>query len=169
MDKALLVLKARTWKWLLCVVLGVLFVVVGWHMIQGGSSSDRIKGWFVLVVFSFFALIALLPLTVAPSRVVLTAQGLFIQAMFRKTFVPWAHVKGFGVHEWTQWHGPFRQRHRQVGMVLHEEHRPTVGRLGALARGWSGFDGVLPDNYGYKHQALADLLNRYLEASRNER
>jgi hypothetical protein len=29
-----------------------------------------------------------------------------------------------------------------------------------------GYHGALPDNYGYKHQELADLLNSYLDAAR---
>lgn len=136
-------------------------------MISDGDPTDRAKGWFVLLLFGSCSLVVMAQLTFAPSKVVLTERGLLIQAMFRKSFVPWEHVHKFGVHEWTQWHGPFRQKHRQVGMLFHDAHRQNAGGLRSLARAWSGFDGALPDNYGYKHQELADLLNSYLEASRN--
>ena len=36
-----------------------------------------------------------------------------------------------------------------------------------LSEALVGYHGSLSDNYGYKQQELADLLNGYLEAARN--
>ncbi len=168
MDKALLVLKARPWKWLLILVVSAAFAWVGWWMIGMEAASDRAKGWFVLVFFGLCAIVALTQLTFAPSQVVLTTEGLYIRALFKRSFIPWDRVERFGVLEWTQWHGPFRQRIRQVGMVFHEAHRKQAGSLGGMVKAWSEMDATLPDNYGHKYQDLADLLNRYLENHRDQ-
>ena len=169
MDKALLVLKPRPWKWLVILLLSASFAWVGWHMAGADAASDRAKGWFILVFFGLCAVVAIMQLTFAPSQVVLTTHGLYIRAMFKHSFIPWDHVERFGVHEWTQWHGPFRHKHRQVGMVFRDEHRRNTGRSHALVRALSDLDGALPDNYGYKHHELADLLNRYLENHRDRK
>lgn len=168
MDKALLVLKARPWKWLLILVVCAAFAWVGWWMTGAEAGADRAKGWFVLVFFGLCAVVAIIA-TLAPSQVVLTADGLHIRTLFRHSFIRWDHVERFGVHEWMQWSGPFRQKHRQVGLVFRDEHRRNTGRLDALVRAWSDLDGALPDNYGYEHHELADLLNRYLDNHRDRK
>ncbi|MEO8066981.1 MAG: hypothetical protein ABI599_04730, partial [Flavobacteriales bacterium] len=97
-----------------------------------------------------------------------TRKGLHIHSLFKSSHLAWSDIEGFGVAGWTQWHGPFRQRHRLVGMNFKRGSAPyeEQGKLIGLSTAISGYHGALPDNYGYKHEGLADLLNQYLEVHR---
>ena len=60
------------------------------------------------------------------------------------------------------------QRQRLVGIRFKagSQVRKRWRRASLLSESLVGYHGALPDNYGYKHQELADLLNSYLDASR---
>ncbi|MEX1131770.1 MAG: hypothetical protein WEC15_00970 [Flavobacteriales bacterium] len=141
-------------------------------MVTDPDDTSKVgMGWFCMVIFGSVALVAIIQLIPGSSRVVVTSKGLYQTALYRRSFFAWADIERFGVSEWTQWHGPFRQRHRQVGIRFNKDSavRKKWGRSTMLAETLVGYHGALPDNYGYKHQELADLLNSYLEAHRNER
>ena len=125
-------------------------------------------GWSCLVLFGLAALVAIIQLIPRSSRVVVTSRGIYQTAMYRRSFFAWADIERFGVAEWTQWHGPFRQRHRLVGIRFKagSQVRKRWRRASLLSEGLVGYHGALSDNYGYKHQQLADLLNGYLRSAR---
>jgi hypothetical protein len=99
---------------------------------------------------------------------VVTSKGLYRTALFRRSFFAWADIERFGVIEWSTWHGPFRQRHRQVGIRFEKSIavRKKWQRSTLFTAALVGYHGALPDNYGYRHQQLADLLNGYLRSAR---
>ncbi len=156
----LLILRPRPWKWVGLLAISLLFVTGGWLMVR---DDKGVAGWFVGVFFGLCAIVFMVQMIPGASRLVVTTMGLYVRHAFRQWSYAWPDIERFGVHEWTQWHGPFRQRHRQVGVVLRDAHGSHTGKLHMLTRAMSGFDGTLPDNYGYKHQELADLLNSYLK------
>lgn len=170
MSQALLTLLPRPWKWLGVVFGCLLFVGAGiWMQGLAIDGAAEFKAWACIVFFGLIACVGLLQLIPGATQVVITEEGLFTTTMFRTRFLGWSRIDRFGVIERTQWHGPFRRRQRQVGIlfVVPEEGGALLEKGASWSFAMTGFHGALPDNYGYKHQELADLLNRYLEAYRN--
>jgi hypothetical protein len=168
-EHPLLVLNPRPWKWLGVLIIGLVLGSGGWLMISDPDrSADRAMGWSCLIFFGLVALVAIIQLIPGSSRVVVTSKGIYQTAMYRSHFFAWADIERFGVAEWTQWHGPFRQRHRLVSIRFKagSQVRKRWPRASLLSEALVGYHGALSDNYGYKHQDLADLLNGYLEAAR---
>lgn len=168
-EHPLLVLNPRPWKWLGVLMVSLVLGFGGWLMITDPDTDARKgMGWFCLVFFGMVALVAIIQLIPGSSRVVVTSKGIHQTAMYRRHFFAWADIERFGVSEWTQWHGPFRQRHRQVGIRFKagSQVRKRWRRASLLSEALVGYHGALPDNYGYKHQELADLLNGYLRSGR---
>ena len=64
--------------------------------------------------------------------------------------------------QFTVYHSGIPQKHRMVGMRFSpscEGHRKHP-RLRRFNEALLGYEAALPDNYGMKHQDLAQLLNR---------
>lgn len=168
-EHPLLVLTPRPWKWSGVLIIGLVLGFGGWLMITDPDDTSKIgMGWFSMVFFGSVALVAIIQLIPGSSRVVVTSKGLYQTALYRRHFFAWADIERFGVFERTHWHGPFRQRQRLVGIRFKagSQVRKRWRRFSMLAETLMGYHGALPDNYGYKHQELADLLNGYLDASR---
>ncbi|MBK7945735.1 MAG: PH domain-containing protein [Flavobacteriales bacterium] len=168
--RPLLILRPRRWKWLGVLAIGVLFMVGGWWMAQHAHEPfKRGVGWFSLIFFGLVAVVSVIQLIPGTSRVVVTTHGLYVKSLLRNVHYNWNDIERFGVAEWTQWHGPFRLRHRYVGILFIEgsKHLLRHQHMQAWATAFWGYHASLPDNYGYQHQELADTLNGYLEASRN--
>jgi len=169
-EQTILLLRPRALKWWAVLVLGLVFSIGGYLMLLHGKGHFYLgKGWFCLIFFGFVALVAMLQLLPGASQIVVTSTGLYTTVLFRKYFIAFAEIEHFGVAEWTQWHGPFRVRHRLVAFNVRAgtEALRSIRRGAAFVSALSGYHGALPDNYGYKHQELAELLNRFLKASRN--
>lgn len=169
-EHPLLVLTPRPWKWLGVLMVSLVLGFGGWQMITDPDTDARQgMGWFCLVLFGLSALVAIIQLIPGSSRVVVTSKGIYHTAMYRRRFFAWTDIERFGVAEWTQWHGPFRQRHRLVGIRFKagSQVRKRWRRASLLSEALVGYHGALSDNYGYKHQELADLLNRMLAEQRS--
>ena len=122
--------------------------------------------WLCIIFFGLGAAVALYQLLSTRNALIVTRDGIHVSTLFKSYTYRWGEIERFGVAEWAQWHGPFKQRHRQVGINFKEGGRVRlISKLGTdLAAALVGFHGALPDNYGYKHEELADLLNGYLQA-----
>jgi len=169
-EHPLLVLTPRPWKWLGVLVVSLVLGSGGWLMITDPDTDARQgMGWFCLVFFGLAALVAIIQLIPGSSRVVVTSKGLYQTALYRRHFFAWADIERFGMFERTHWHGPFRQRQRLVGIlfVAGSKHLSRHRRMQAWTTAFWGYHASLPDNYGYKHQELADLLNRMLAEQRS--
>ena len=165
-EHPLLVLTPRPWKWLRVLAVGVLFVVGGWWMAHHAPEPFKQGvGWFSVVFFGLVAGVAIIQLIPGTARVVVTAQGVYVKTFLRSYSYAWVEIERFGVAEWSQWHGPFRQRHRLVGIlfVKGSKHLSRHARFQALTTALMGYHAALPENYGYKHHELAELLNGHLE------
>ncbi len=168
-EHPLLVLTPRPWKWLRVLLICLLFVVAGWWMAHRADELfKRGVGWSALIFFGLGALVSVIQLVPGMVRLVVTSQGIYVKTFLRSYHYAWNEIERFGVAEWTQWHGPFRQRHRLVGMlfVKGSKHRSRYVRMQALSTALVGYHAALPDNYGFKHQDLADRLNGLLKEHR---
>lgn len=149
-EHPLLILTPRPWKWLGILMVSLVLGFGGWLMITDPDNDTRQGGgWFCLVLFGLAALVAIILLIPGSSRVVVTSKGLYQTAMYRRHFFAWADIERFGVAEWTQWHGPFGQRHRQVGIRFKKNSAvgKKWGRSTLFAEALVGYHGALPDNY----------------------
>lgn len=168
-EHPLLVLTPRPWKWLGVLMVSLVLGFGGWLMITDPDNDTRQgMGWFCLVFFGLGAVVAIIQLIPGSSRVVVTSKGIYRTALYRRHFFAWTDIERFGVAEWTTWHGPFRQRHRQIGIRFKpgSQVRKRWPRAALLSEALGGYHGALPDNYGHKHRDLADLLNLMLTEHR---
>ncbi len=164
-ERPLLVLTPRPWKWLRVLFICLLFVVAGWWMAHHADEPfKRGVGWFSVIFFGLGAVVSLIQLIPGTSRVVVTSRGLYVKTFLRSYHYAWNEIERFGVAERTQWNGPFPQRHRMVGILFMEgsKHRSKHMRMQAWTTAIIGYHAALPDNYGLRHQQLADRLNQLL-------
>lgn len=162
----LLVLTPSKGKWIRILLISLAFVACGWWMLSREEDpGDRTMAWLCICFFGLGIPIALFQLLSQRNHTLITASGIHVQSMFRNVTYAWKDIHNFGVAEWSQWHGPFRQRHRLVGMNFKEGSEPLrkVQGMAGISTALVGYHGALPDNYGYKHQELASLLNGYLQ------
>jgi hypothetical protein len=157
------ILRPRKTKWLLVLLVCMAFVVIGLFMLRDPEAA-QMRTW-VYVGVTFFALgtfASLVQLIPGSSFLRLTSEGLSVRTLWRTTSYQWTDIARFGVGEFTTTHGPFRQRHRLVGLDFastYPRHRATQALM-TVSRKLTGFEGALPDNYGRSHADLAAYLNR---------
>jgi hypothetical protein len=123
----------------------VAFVGVGvWLQPPSGIVRWLFTGFFTICAAVFG--VQLFP---DASWLHITAEGFTVCSLFRKSdFVPWRDVSNFRVA--TVAH------HR---MVVYDRDTAAKPGLRRLNRSLMGATDGLPDNYGMKQQALADLMN----------
>ena len=141
-EHPLLVLTPRPWKWLRVLVICLAFTVGGWWMVHHAPEPfKRGVGWFCLVFFGLGAVLAMIQLIPGSSRAVVTSQGLHVKTLLRSYHHAWNEIDRFGVAEWTQWHGPIRQRHRYIGIlfVAGSTHLSQHRRLQAWTTAFWGY------------------------------
>lgn len=156
------VLRPRRLKWVLVLLGSAAFVAIGLAMLRDPDIQPRYMVYLTLGFFGMCGLAALLQLIPGSSYLRLAPDGLTIRTMWRDTTYRWSDIERFGVGEFATIHGPFRQRHRMIGI----DFVPGYSR-GAIARqlmrassGISGFQGALPDTYGRDCEELAACLNQ---------
>jgi hypothetical protein len=97
-------------------------------------------------------------------RLRLSPEGLAYGTLRRRYFFRWSDVAKFGVadfagHRWVVFllapHYQGDKRERALNRSLHDE------RVRAINRGFGGFDRFLPDTYGMRAVALAELLESW--------
>ena len=127
------------------LVVCALFFAIG----VAGLRQSRVIGWACMVFFGLGCAIALVSLLPGASYLRLTDEGFELCAFFRKTaFIPWGEVSEFRVAQF-----------RATRMVVFDWKTRQVGSVRKINRALVGGTDGLGDNYGMKHQALADLLN----------
>ena len=81
-------------------------------------------------------------------------EGLEICALFRRSTIRWEDIADFGVYTLRQHGLPVS---RQVGINFVEGY-PRSLKARRFATTLTGFEGALPDTYGYRAEELAKLL-----------
>lgn len=122
-------------------------------MIHKGAPN----GWFVAPIFAAGALVFAVSMLPNASYLLLDDDGFELCSLFRKAKVPWHEVETFFVGRMA--------RHTAV-FYYHSEAHNRAGLAKKLARTISPGEGVLPDTYGLKPQALATLMNACKERHR---
>lgn len=136
----MLTLRPSRGKTLLLLAIAVGFLIAGTLIIRSGEAA---AGWFVTAVFGLTGAAFVVHLLPGASYLRLTRQGLYCRSLYRRPwFLEWAKVTEFRVAT-----AGYRN------LVFFEDAR-------------SGNPRMLPDTYGMKADALAELLNRWREANR---
>ena len=133
-------------KWIGMLVFAVVFVVGAAFMIPG----QPVWGWAGVVLFGLGIPVSLIQLLPGQSYLEIDRDGFTMAGMFRKHRTAWADVAGFGVMS--------IHSNKMVGWNYSPGYQgQSVGR--AFASVISGAQAALPDTYGMKAEALAELLN----------
>jgi len=138
-------------KLMVLVLVGVLFVGVGVLMIRDGETT----GWFCAVFFGLCLLAFLAQLLPGSSYLTVDEQGIEFSALFRKVRLRWSEIAEFGIST-VRHHGlPVS---KMVGLNYSPEYQ-GLSRGRAVSKALTGFEGGLPDTYGFKAEDLAQLLS----------
>jgi len=111
-------------------------------------------GYFCAAFFGICLLVFLVQLLPRAAYLHLEPGGFTFCSLFRKHSVPWTDVTEFAV--------------ARIGFnrLVGWDYRPgccRYTRTASISKAISGCEAALPDNYGMKPQALAELLNRLHE------
>jgi hypothetical protein len=137
-------------KHLLFVLVSAVFVAIGVFMIQHGEGM----GWFCFGVFGLMLLAFLANLLPGSSYLTVSELGIEYSALFRKHRLQWSEIAEIGVYT-------IRQHGVPVGTMVgfnYSPHATNPSRARALSKAVSGFEGGLPDTYGFKAEELAAML-----------
>jgi hypothetical protein len=150
--------KAKRGKTIAYLAVSLVFVGGGWLMIHKG---EIITGWlgggFFGLCAAFFA-VQLFP-KMRPILLI-DEHGIEFGSQLRTNRINWKDISEFGVAIVRGHHGMVAQK--LVGINFSAEyHRAAKGR--AVNKFLVGYEGALPDTYGFKADELAELLNWYLQ------
>ena len=144
------ILLRRSIRKMLVLLAGSLtFVAIGIPM----ARDDPLMAYAGIVFFGLCALVAAVSLHPRSTYLELTKEGFTFASLFRRSFVPWGHVREFV---------PFKMHHNSmVGWNYTSAFAgSTTGRKVSVAL--AGVEAAFPDTYGMKAAELASLLNQLL-------
>jgi hypothetical protein len=116
-------------------------------------------GSLCVAFFAACAIVAAVSLLPGSSYLELTETGFTFCSLYRKTFVPWNHVREFL---------PIRIHHNDMVGWNFAAAAPPAGPGRRFSASISGAEAGLPDTYGMTSAELAELLNAMLRRPRAE-
>lgn len=158
--EAVEVLRPRKAKWVMVLLISAGFVAIGIAVIRSGSAAmEPFMAYGGVSFFGLGVVAAIVQLLPGSSFLRLSPAGLTIRNMWRDTFYRWSDIERFGVTEIR----PAGHRQRMVGLNFSESfaYRDQGRRLRSMMRSLSGFEGALPDNYGWDCARLAAHLESW--------
>ena len=147
-DHSVIVLRASKAKAILLLLVCAAFAVGGGFMIADGQGA---KGWFVALLFGLGVAVFAVQLIPGAAYLEITPHGFVLCSLFRRSpLFPWRDVSSFTVARLPP-HGK--------KMVMCSPQSDASKALGKAFHAMFGASGGLPDTYGMKAEALADLMN----------
>jgi hypothetical protein len=143
-------------KWALILLLFAGVVAGGFDMVE--RPEWRVGGYVMIVFCGLGVLAALIQIVPGSSFLRVNSDGITIRAVWRTTFYRWSDIDRFGVAELEMFSHGMTQRIRRVGLNFSSSCPDPAKRR--LNRALSGFEGVLPDNYGWDCAEFAAHLNQ---------
>lgn len=142
---------------LLSLLGSVVFSAIGVLLICDGKKDDAAAGWLCGIFFGLGSVIILAELHPKASFLTVDKDGIEFCSLFRKTRLRWAEISGFGAFKYFRW---YRFETKKVGINFSVEYKgSSKGR--AVAKTLIGFEGQLPDAYGFRAEDLAQLLTHF--------
>lgn len=137
------------WLLLLCSA----FTAIGVWMVLDGQKM----GWFCGGFFALGIPIILIQLHPRASFLTVTDSGFEFSALLRRSCYRWSDVSEFGTYA-------LRQNGLPIGTFVGFNFYPGYQRsskIRAVSKAMAGFEGGLPDTYGFRAEELAQLLALY--------
>jgi hypothetical protein len=147
-----MVLRPSPLKWLGVNAICLVFVVIGTFMIRSGDAM----GWFVAGFFGLGLLVGIVCMLPGAAYLTLDAQGFTMCSLYRAHTYRWEDVTGFGVG---------RVAANKMVMFNVSPSYVRSPKMRSLNVGLVGYEAGIPDSYGLKHEALAELLSQYLQTA----
>jgi len=141
-------------RWLGVLLGSLAFVAGGILMIRNGDW----KGWLAAAFFGLGIPVSLIQLYSKKLSLKVSEDGIEIGSLFRTTRLQWPDISEFGVI--TVRHHGFTVN-KMVGLNYSPEYE-RLSKARAVAKALSGYDGALPDTYGFSAEELAELLSFHL-------
>jgi len=135
----------------------LLLLAVSSGFVTGGiwmALRGERMGYFCAAFFGVCALVFLTQLHPRAAYLQLEPGEFTYCSLFRKHSVPWTDVAEFA---------PARVGFNRLVGWNYRPGRCRYVRMASVSKGLTGKEAALPDNYGLKPEALAELLNRLLE------
>jgi large subunit ribosomal protein L33 len=133
-------------KWALVLLICIGFTIAGAVIIRAGNARGWFAGFFILGIP--MAAIMLLP---GAGGLVLDREGFGVTTLYRTHRWRWTDTGGFAVATLPRGHK----------MVVYNAHASSV--LGQVSTKITGRNAGLPETYGLKPEALAELMTRWRE------
>lgn len=140
-------LRASKLKMLGLLILSAAFTALGLWM----ASEAPLTGYLCAGFFGLGLLVFAVQLLPKSSYLHLAQDGFTFAALFGSQTVRWRDVESFSV---------VRIGHNDMVAWDFAPHYKRQPRGRAVSRGIAGVEAALPDTYGMKAQALANLMNR---------
>lgn len=147
-----MILRPSPWKWAGVGAVCTAFTVIGGLMVRSGEAI----GWLCLVPFGVGVLVSVASVLPNATYLKLDPEGFTMCSMYRSHTFRWEDVSGFEVGSVFS--------NKMVLFNFEPSYTRTPG-LRSLNVGLVGFEAGLPGSYGLKHEELADLLNKFKQAS----
>jgi hypothetical protein len=135
-------------KLLLLLLISVVFVIGGVWMVRDGEKI----GWLCVGFFALGILVFLIQLFPKSSFLTVSEEGLEFRVLFRSHKLPWRDISEFGVYTVPG--------ARMVGFNYSSEYQ-RAPKVRAVVKALAGFEGALPDAYGFSAEELVQLLSTY--------
>jgi hypothetical protein len=124
------------------------------------SPQNRFWAYAGIVFFGLCAVVALIQFIPGSSFLRIRADGITVRTMWRTTFYRWSDIQSFGVAAMSL---GVRQRFVGLDFSATYPHRDKAQTIKKINRALTGFEGALPDNYGWDYAELAAHLNQLRE------
>jgi len=147
-----ILLRSKPSKWLVVALGSLAFVLIGIWMVR----SREMFAWLGIVFFGLCLFVSLICMLPKASYLRLTPDGFTICSLFRAHTTRWEDVISFGVG---------RIFTNKMVMFNYVESYQRSPKLRSFNTKLTGFEAAIPDSYGFRHEDLADLLNRYKASS----
>jgi hypothetical protein len=131
---------------LFLLLISVAFVAGGMWMIREGEKM----GWLCMGFFGLGIPVFLLQLFPKASFLTVNEEGIEFCALFRSHRLRWSDMSEFGVCRISHLVG-----------FNYSAHYQRFPKARAFAKAIAGFEGALPNTYGFKADELAQLLSTY--------
>lgn len=136
---------------LLLFVVCLAFVAIGILMIRDGEMM----GWLCAGFFGLGIPVFLIQLYPKSSFLTVSAEGIEVCSLFRRHRLRWSDISQFGTYTIRQ-HG--MSVTEMVGFNYSAEYQ-RASRTRAFSKALVGFEGGLPDTYGFRAEELAQILS----------
>jgi hypothetical protein len=140
-------------KLVLLFLVCLAFVAGGILMIREGEKM----GWLCTVFFGLGVPIFLLNLHPRSSYLTVDEEGIEFCSLFRTSRIRWSDVSEFGTFT-IRHHG--LPVNKMVGLNYSTEFSRSA-KARALSKAMTGFEGGLPDTYGFRAEELAQILSEF--------